>query len=291
MVAFLVAAIVCTAFHGGAAAQSEDKSVALVRLDSLGMDSERVSRLETLFRIELGKLSTPGVPGPAKIRALTESEQFRECSDAACLAAIGVALKVDVVVSGNIAALADAYVVNIKAVQSSDGRILGRVASEPLRGSPDELIRSIRVAAYRLLAPERMRGKLTVLADLDGATILLDGRVVGKTPLLTPIGALPLGEHSLEVTADGYKGFRQTIEIQFEKTSQVVVTLTGARAANIIDSIQPQSQSQTMTGNPFYKRGWFWLTVGVVTGAVITGAIIGERLSRPEIVSCPGAAC
>src|SRR5690606_13440826 len=134
---------------------SLDARIAVMGLDALGMDSERVARLESLFRSELARLSRHPLPGRRTIeRTVRRSRALRACSgDDACLADIGKALGVDVVVSGNVAALGDSYILNIKAVDVRTGAQLRRIASDPLRGNPDELIEAVRVAAYRLLAP------------------------------------------------------------------------------------------------------------------------------------------
>mgnify|MGYP001582038549 CR=1 FL=1 len=135
-----------------AQAQPAAKSVALVGFDALGMDQERVQRLETLFLKELERLTESRVPDRRSVARL--SKRLRACDGGnKCLAAIGKALKVDLVVTGNVAALGDSYILNIKAVASGSGSELRRIESDPLRGQPDELIDAIRVAAYRRLAP------------------------------------------------------------------------------------------------------------------------------------------
>ena len=54
------------------------------------------------------------------------------------------------------AVLGDTYVLTIKAVDVAGARTLQKIQSDPLRGQPDELIEGVRVAAYRLLAPDQL---------------------------------------------------------------------------------------------------------------------------------------
>ncbi|MCP4449745.1 MAG: hypothetical protein GY811_31100, partial [Myxococcales bacterium] len=139
------------------------------------MDEERVQRL-----------TERSVPSRASIARL--SRRLQKCDGGnKCLGAIGKTLKVDYVVSGNVAALGGAYVLNIKAIASGRGEELRRIESAPLRGAQDELIESIRVAAYRLLLPAELVGSISILADREGAEVQLDGKVVGVTPLAKPI--------------------------------------------------------------------------------------------------------
>jgi hypothetical protein len=217
------------------------------------------------------------------VRKIRSRREHRNCgSETGCLVAMGKILRVDVVVAGNVAALGDAYVVNIKAIDVATGEELSRVASEPLRGNPDDLIESVRVAAYRLLDPAALRGSISVLADVKDAEVVLDGEVVGETPLAAPLAGIAVGRHQLEVNAEGYSPFRETVDVKFQKTSRVVVSLSGAAP------IAPLRPGARRDDRPFYRRGWFWIGVGVVAAAVVTGAVIGSQLGSPDVVSCPG---
>ena len=92
-----------------------------------------------------------------------------------------------------------------------------------LSGSPEELIDEIRVAAFRLVAPERLVGNIAILSDVPGANVMLDGVDVGKTPLAGPLVNLPMGVHKLAVEREGFSSFAEDVPVRFEKTTQVVV--------------------------------------------------------------------
>ena len=204
--------------------------LAVWRIDALGIDAELVGRLEALFRMELDRLATAALPSRRDVdKAIAGDAELARCGgEDRCVAAIGKKLGVDVMVTGSVAAMGDNYIMNIKAVDVAKGTQIRRIASDPLRGSPDELIDAIRVAAYRLLAPDQLYGSAVVLTDLLGATVEVDGKKVGATPLPGPIAKLPLGEHTLKVSAKGYTPFEQPVTVRFQKATRVVVRLTVA---------------------------------------------------------------
>src|SRR5688572_17841747 len=192
------------------------------------MDAEPVARLETLFRMELERLAGHPLPTRRQIdKARSSSSRLRNCGgEDKCLAALGKKLGVDIVVTGNVAGLGDSYVLNIKAVDvASEKQFPKRIATPPLRGSPDELIEAVRVAAYDLLAPQQLLGGVMVLSDLVGAKVTLDGKQVGMTPLPAPLKNLSLGKHRMTVVKQGYLPFDEEIEVRFQKTTRVVVRL------------------------------------------------------------------
>lgn len=262
--------------------------LAVWRIDALGIDAELVGRLEALFRMELDRLATAALPSRRDVdKAIAGDAELARCGgEDRCVAAIGKKLGVDVMVTGSVAAMGDNYIMNIKAVDVAKGTQIRRIASDPLRGSPDELIEAIRVAAYRLLAPDQLYGSAVVLTDLLGATVEVDGKKVGATPLPGPIAKLPLGEHTLKVSAKGYTPFEQPVTVRFQKATRVVVRLTVAPGDP--EGVAPPIVV-TRRPAPWYSSTWAYVGVGVV--AVVAGVAIGYAASRPTIVDCATEAC
>ena len=252
-------------------AETLDLKIAVWRFDALGIEPELVARLETLFRMELDRLDKQPLPNRRDIeRALTAD--LRECGgEDKCLAAIGKRLGVDVVVTGTVGAMGDTYVLNIKAVDSATAKQVQRIQSDPLRGSPDELIEGVRVAAYKLLAPNQIYGAIQVQTDLVGAEVALDGKPLGKTPLanLGVIAKEPLGKHRLRVEAKGYAPFDEDVDVRFQKVSPVIVRLLPSTV------VLGTGKTIREERRPIYTRTWFVITAGIV--AVALGAFIGHE--------------
>jgi hypothetical protein len=257
-----------------------DKKIAVWRFDALGIEPEIVQSLETLFRKELDRLDK--VPQPTRRdieRTITAAEQ--NCTgEEKCLTAIGKRLGVDFVVTGTVGSLGDNYVLYIKVVEVATSKSQ-RVQSDPLRGSPDELIEGVRVAAYRLLAPQQIHGALQIQTDLVGAAVTLDGKDIGKTPLPNNglLTKLPLGKHKLRVEAKGYDPFDSDVEVNFQKISPVVVRLL-------------QSNEVTGTGrmvdrerSPIYTKPWFIGAVGA--GVILAAILIGREAGHVRVCTYP----
>jgi len=267
--------------------EARGQRISVIPFDALGMDEERVIKLESLFRNELERLS--GRPGPTRRLVLetVRSKRFRRCAgESACLAEIGKHLETDLVVAGNVAALGDSYVVNIKAIRVADGQEINRTASDPLRGNPDELIEAVRIAAYRLLAPKELLGSITLLADVDGATVILDGKIAGTTPLAGPIPRLSLGTHKLSVTREGFSSFARDVEVRFQKTTKVVVRLATSAGGTQVPAGALAGGSVGSADHPWYTSTWFIVGVGVV--AITAGALVGHSLGKTDVIDCSG---
>jgi len=217
------------------------------------------------------------MPGPERIKeAVRQEPSLQNCTgEVGCLVTVGKLLGVDRVISGNVGGLAGSYVVNLKIVDVKASKELRRI-QEPISGSPDQLIDAVRVAAYGLVAPERLRGALTVLADQPAATIQLSGKPVGKTPLPTLHG-LAVGTYILRASKEGYTDVVQRVQVRFQKTAQVVVKLQAPKTASGAgEQARPRAVDRPY---PWYTRWWFWTAVGVAAVGIGVGlgyAIGGE---------------
>ena len=262
--------------------QAITQRIAVWRFDALGIEPELVARLETLFRMELERLAKQPMPSRREVERAVTADQ-RECTgEEKCLGAIGKKLGVDVVVTGTVGALGDSYVLNIKAVDASTAKQLTRIQSDPLRGSPDDLIEGVRVAAYKLLAPQQLHGSIQIQTDLVGAEVQLDGKTLGKTPL-PQLGVLPrqqLGKHKLRVSAPGSAPFEEEVEVRFQKVSQVVVRLLAS------DQVIGTGRVARVERQPFYTKTWFIVGVGVAALAI--GAYAGWRAGTVDCVRIVG---
>ena len=250
-----------------------DKKIAVWRFDALGIDAEIVQRLETLFRMELSRLDKVPQPTRRDIERSVTTAQQNCTGEEKCLTAIGKRLGVEYVVTGTVGSLGDNYVLDIKVVDVATGKSQS-IQSDPLRGSPDELIEGVRVAVYRLLAPQQLHGSLQIQSDLIGAEVTLDGASVGKTPLPNGgvLARLPLGTHHLRVVAPSYDPFDSDVEVRFQKVSPVVVRLLQATGPVGTGKVIHTERS------PLYTRPWFIgaVGVGVVAIAVLIGVSAGH---------------
>jgi hypothetical protein len=257
--------------------------ILVLGFDPLGLEADKVERLELLFRKELERLA--GAPSPSRrdvAKLFARDRALAGCGgEPACLAAIGKKLGVALVVSGNVAQLGDSYVVNVKVVDVATAAEVRRVVSDPLRGTPDELIEAVRVAAYRLLAPDAIHGAIAVLADRPGATVELDGRTVGVTPLPGPIARLALGAHRLRVRAPGHAAFTEEVAVRFQKTSRVVVRLAPEASGPFADG---RGAPPPPRDRPWYRSPWALVGMGVA--AIAIGGAIGYAVAHDEELDC-----
>jgi hypothetical protein len=261
------------------------ETYALFRLDPLGIEPQIVDQLQRILRVELQRVVGKELPSERAVAdVVAANPKLAACTaDPACLAPLAKALHVTRVVAGNVGGLADSYVVNLKLVDDT-GRELRRV-SATLSGSPAELIDEIRVAAFRLVAPERLVGNIAILSDVPGAHIMLDGIDVGKTPLAGPLVNLSVGVHKLAVEREGFSGFAEDVPVRFEKTTQVVVHQTAMSKA----ALKAERRRRAAAETPIYAKWWFW--AAMAGSAIATGVAVGFSVPKQHAIDCAQGGC
>lgn len=80
------------------------------------------------------------------------------------------------------------------------------------------------VTTFTLPALAPMYGSINVSSNPSGATITIDGKDVGVTPLV--INNVLAGDHTVKVTKPGYSEYSTTVKVNKNTTSNVSATLT-----------------------------------------------------------------
>jgi hypothetical protein len=261
------------------------ETYALFRLDPLGIEPQIVDQLQRILRAELQRVVGHELPSDRAVAdAVAANPKLASCTaDPSCLAPLAKALKVTRVVAGNVGGLADSYVVNLKLVDDN-GKELRRVTAT-LSGSPEELIDEIRVAAFRLVAPERLVGNIAILSDVPGASVTLDCIIVGKTPLAGPLAALPVGVHKLAVEREGFSSYSEDVPVRFEKTTQVVVHQTAMSKL----ALRAERRRRAAAETPIYAKWWFW--AAMAGSAIATGVAVGFGVPKQHAIDCAKGGC
>lgn len=261
------------------------ETYALFRLDPLGIEPQIVDQLQHILHSELARVVGQPLPSDKAVaEVVAANPRLANCTaDPACLAPLARALHVTRVVSGNVGGLADSYVVNLKLVDDA-GRELRRVTAT-LSGSPEELIDEIRVAAFRLVAPERLVGNIAILSDVPGASVTLDGVPVGKTPLAGPLTNLQMGVHKLAVEREGFSSFSEDVPVRFEKTTQVVVHQSAMSKA----ALKAERRRRAAAETPIYAKWWFW--AAMAGSAIATGVGVGFAVPKQHAIDCAKVGC
>jgi len=224
--------------------------IAVLEIIPHGVSSSLAKNLSQLLTSRLGQYQHFQVISGEEIKVLLgfeESKQLLGCADdISCLAEVGGALGADMLAAGTLGKMGDALVLNLILMDMQKTMVQNRV-SVSWRGREEDLIELISPYVKYLVEGERAteyQGSLEILTNRKGATVFLDDKRVGRTPLKKPL-SLTIGKHIVKIRYPEYIDFQQ--EVIIRKDLNQVVT------ANL--------KKITL---PWYKKWWVWTVAGVV---------------------------
>ena len=79
---------------------------------------------------------------------------------------------------------------------------------------------NIRPGAGNKIFAALRKGSISITSNIDHASVLVDGRLVGEVPI--QVSDLPYGDHEIKIFADGYRSVIQKIVIDSKHETQTV---------------------------------------------------------------------
>ena len=208
--------------------------VAVLELGMLGLSSAMRKNLEMLMRNSIATIEGFKLITPVDVQMALQNPKnaaVAQCGGGPeCAVQVGRLVGADRVVFGTVGAMGESFSLDLRVMDVGSGKQLAREHSR-IAGSRDLLIPELRLAAYRMVAPDKIRGSLLVDIDVAGVEVEIDGERVGVTPLIAPIDALTPGSHVVGLKRPGVSAFQQEFVIKPFETARLKLELGKASPA------------------------------------------------------------
>jgi hypothetical protein len=240
--------------------QAQEKTkLAVLDLTGKGVPADLVENLTDVVTVSLNKLGVFEVVSRADIQRMLAFEQDKQMlgcqSDTSCLAEIGGALGVALLVSGSVGQVGSKYLIQLTLTDTATVTVRAREQREV--ENADELTGQVEAAARflvrDLLAMEQ--GFLILKASEGGADVEIDGRIVGVTPLARQ--TLSGGPHTVKVVKKGFITWAKDVDI--EKNEPAIVDASLVPSLEFIENYDSSANT--------------WRTLAYVAGGVGLAAI------------------
>lgn len=195
---------------------------------------------------------------------LDRMRQLLGCSDdQGCLSDAAAALDADRLLSGSLTILERTSLLTVRLIDARKGRTLTRSTTTLLDATEKELVDAARRLAHEAVTGQKLdtSGLLRISVDRPSASVTLDGKEIGKTPLLETPRVLE-GPHTVVVQKDG-----------FVRWSSSVTVPAGGEVP-----VQAQLIPIRLLGEAARSRLWSWAygSTGVVALAAGGGVLFGK---------------
>ncbi len=221
----LIRLVVLQALLSVVAVDAHAAAVAVLPLAGRQPAAERAA-ITTALREELARVDVDVLGGPDTDRVIQSASALGgtcAVTTAACALQLGGLAGVTTVVVGAV----DGGQLTLRALDVASEREVGRVTLPIQTAAPRP---TLRLAAIRLLRPEREVGQLVLFVDVAGAIVSIDGAVVGRTPL--DVRPLRPGAHDVVVSHPDHDTQTFTAQIAMGETTTLHVEMAGKGASS-----------------------------------------------------------
>ncbi|MBI5510909.1 MAG: PEGA domain-containing protein [Deltaproteobacteria bacterium] len=189
-----------------------------------------------------------------KLLSYAASQQQMGCDDMTCIAEIGGALGADYLVTGSLTQTGSQIAVQLQLADIKASRVDNRVSRAyegGHQGLYDELKAATQILVRDILA--KKSGMLAVTVNEEGASVKVDGSIIGVSPL--PAFSVAGGVHNLMVEKEGFVTYRADVTIEESQTL--------AHDAHLVPSEDFVKSYESHAG--FVRTmSWICITAGVV---------------------------
>lgn len=199
-------------------------AVAVMDLKAEGVPPSVANTIAGLVVSELRRLGLFQVTSMADVRSLIQFQTDRRmagcAADVACVAEIGGALGVAYTVAGTVGKLGELHVVDLTLTDIRRAKVVASARAEGAGMGP-ETLKEVGRCVRRLTRPLRrgQSGYLLVRASEEGATVRLDGEIIGVTPL--PLTRVPGGLHDVELIQESFIRWTREVQVVPEESTEL----------------------------------------------------------------------
>lgn len=204
----------------------------------------------------------------AAMLGLEKTRQMLGCTeDQGCMAELAGALDSDRLLSGSLTILERTSLLTVKVLDVKRSRTLSRVTATLLDATERELVDAAHRLGHEAVTGEKLdtTGVIRVAVDRSGATVTLDGRSLGTSPLEEGARVLE-GPHTITVQKDGFVRWSTTLMVQAGQTVPVTADLVP------VQLLGEAARSRLWT--------WGWISAGVAVAASGSGIYFGTQAGR-----------
>lgn len=213
-------------------AQSLDP-VAVIDFSGEGISATTLVAMSDYFRTELIGTGKFDVMDRNNVDGILKEQGFQmsgACTDVACMVEVGQMLGVSKMFGGTIGKLGTKYLITVKIIDVSTGRI-DQSITEKFLGAVEDLDQPISSLALKIAGDEEAGtgGKFYVTSEPSGAMVYLDNNFQGNSPITISVDEIR--EYVIKAELSGYNPWQQNVSAKKDETvgiNAVLARFTGS---------------------------------------------------------------
>ena len=201
----------------------EIKTIAILDLSAKsGVDKDTTLMMTEILRDMVMNSGQYKLLARDKMEVIIKEQNFSQsdrCNNTECQLKLGEILAVQYLIAGTVGKLGQTYIISIQMIDVEKAQVVkSKVERTTSENDFDQALD--RLAKYFIgttpSVEEKKIGAIEVISSPDNAEIIINGQIMGKTPIT--IKDLQEGTYSLALKKQGYKDVSKNITIIADKT-------------------------------------------------------------------------
>lgn len=262
--------------------------VAVMDVEGKGLDSETTSTLTSIVRNEVQQTMSSTVVNKSSVN-FSESVILLGCSSRSikCLNQLADQLKSQRLVITRLDKEGPkTYRLKVELFDKKKDAITHRL-QKVIKN--DDILVSVRIETqtfFQDIVAKANAATLKVSSNVRGANVLVDGKVIGQTPLMRK--GIDPGMHTIEVRSDGFTSWKAEVKMVPKGRTMLNVDLNPLRKPTpaVVPGIvkrKPSGNAQVVVPKTTTDTNWAALSLVSIGGvALVTSAITGILIGQTE---------
>jgi hypothetical protein len=237
----------------------------VVPVQAFGLEQALVDTLQEAINSEAAQLPGYTTTTSSVLQTILSVEQLKQmtgCSDPKCVVDIGNAVNADRILACNAGLQGESVQLTCRLIGVREGAVLADKDRKVIKRA-DVLADSARALVGILLTGQARdrRGSILLKISQPGARVLVDGKLVGESPINEPL-RLDEGARELVIDKGGYSVWRTRLDVQAGTFTEVNADLNVKARAFIL---APFGVAALLGG---VATGGVAVALGILAGAV-----------------------
>ena len=228
-------------------------TVAIMEFEPSGMNTTDASNITSRFGYELSKTNRFRITERQMMEEILKEQQFQlsGCTSSECVVQVGQLLSVKYMIAGEVSKTFDLYSLHVRIISVESGEVIAQVIEDYEGSARDFITGTVRNAALKLAAEASTSrssssgeltkrvvtktGQVSFTLNISPVNVFIDGNYSGENNTKTVSLSLPMGEHTIKLSASGYQDYEKVISVLPDQNIEYTVEMQPGITESVSD--------------------------------------------------------
>lgn len=228
-------------------------TVAIMEFEPSGMSETDAANITSRFSYEFSKTNRFRITEREMMEKILDEQEFQlsGCTSSECVVEVGQLLSVQYMIAGKVTKTFNIYSLHIRLIDVESGEITAQVMEDYEGSVRDFITGTVRNAALKLAAEARISGsgssgelakrvvtktgQVSFTLNISPVNVFIDDNYSGENNTKTVNLSLPMGDHTIKLSARGYQDYEKVISVLPDQNIEYSVEMQPGATESVTD--------------------------------------------------------